>query len=864
MIGPVDESEHGLAPVYLPVAASAPSPRTTHGGVPPGSSHDEERRVATSPRWPGIRSLQTRILALFVPLLILVQVGSFVLIDTVGVAAARKTLGDELVAGARVFDRLLDQKAQRLVQEVRVLSADYAFREATATGDRETISSVLGNHGRRVDASFMMLVGMDDQVVADTLGRATGRVFAYPTLLARARNAGQASALVQMGGQLYQIAIVPVLAPLPIAWVAVGFAVDDALARDLHRLTGLDASFLTYASDGAWKMQASTLSKRERADLLRDVARGRYARTDAAGNAVDRGDAVVRMHALPAGPGEAATVVLQKPLAAALEPFRRLQRQLAVGSLAAVLISILASTIIARGVARPIRELARVARRIASGDYSTASIAPRNDEVGELAAVFGKMQKGIATRESRILELAYRDALTGLPNRTHCGDRLELALARARETNAPVAVLLLDLDHFKYVNDALGHSIGDLLLREVGARLQSVVKSGVDMVARLGGDEFAVVVPGADVASAREVAKAIQSALEAPMTPDGHVVDARASIGIAVAPEHGTERSTLLRRADIAMYAAKRNDLGMAIWDDRYDRDGRERLSLMSDLKKAVEGDELVLVYQPKVPLDGSFGCFAEALVRWQHPSRGLVPPSEFIPFAEQTGYIRAITQWVLARAVRQCAEWRRRGLAMNVSINISARDLMDAELPERFAGLLRQHGCSAQWITLEITESAILDDPGHAVENLQRLRALGVALAIDDYGTGYSSLAYLRRLPLHELKIDKTFVIGLTSDASDALIVRSTIDLAHNMGLAVVAEGVEDAAVLESLRAMQCDMVQGYLISRPLAADELAAWMREPLRTAVTPGGAKMNAPGEPAPVMAGGIRSMRSAATG
>ena len=218
--------------------------------------------------------------------------------------------------------------------------------------------------------------------------------------------------------------------------------------------------------------------------------------------------------------------------------------------------------------------------------------------------------------------------------------------------------------------------------------------------------------------------------------------------------------------------------------------------------------------------------------MRWQHPTRGLVPPIEFIPFAEQTGYIRAITQWVLAHAIAQCAAWRGDGLPMNVSINLSARDLIDPELPERFAALLQEHGCAAQWIALEITESAILDDPEHAIDNLERLHALGCRLAIDDYGTGYSSLAYLRRLPVHELKIDKSFVMGMARDASDAVIVRSTIDLAHNMGLTVVAEGVEDDATLERLRALGCDMVQGYLLSRPLAATDMVAWMRSSVWT--------------------------------
>jgi len=284
------------------------------------------------------------------------------------------------------------------------------------------------------------------------------------------------------------------------------------------------------------------------------------------------------------------------------------------------------------------------------------------------------------------------------------------------------------------------------------------------------------------------------------------------------------ERSSLMRRADVAMYAAKRGNLGVLAWDDRYDQHSRERLSLMGDLRKALDENELTLMFQPKVALREAAEHHAEALVRWHHPARGLVPPNEFIPFAEQTGFIRTITQWVLARAIAQCAAWRRDGIPINVSINISPRDLMDIRLPDRFADLLQAHGCAAHWIALEITESAIMDDPARAIENLGRLHALGCQLAIDDFGTGYSSLAYLRRLPVNELKIDKSFVMNMARDASDAMIVRSTIDLAHNMGLKVVAEGVDDEAVLERLRLLGCDMVQGYLLSRPLGAAEMRA----------------------------------------
>jgi diguanylate cyclase (GGDEF)-like protein len=776
-----------------------------------------------------MRSLQSRILALFLLLMVIVQAGGFVLINTVGMSAARKTVGEALVAGARVFDRLLEQDTQRIVQGARLMSADYAFREVISTGDRETIASVLVNYGKRIDASLMMVIGLDQRVVSDTLGVAVDKPFPFPNLIAQAEQNQQSSAMVLINGQLYQLVVVPVMAPIPVAWVAIGFAVNDALAQDFKGLTRLQVSFLSRESRESWRIQGTTtLTNSERLTLLDDVGANRYAKSDDDGNAIFSDASVTRVLNLPARPGETVIAVLQEPLSSALEPFRRLQQQLALISLLAVVVSIIASVAIARGITRPVRELARVARRIAAGNYSELPAASRSDEIGELATAFKNMQQDIASRESRIMDLAYRDTLTGLPNRALFADLLDKAIADAATAATPIAVLLMDLDHFKYVNDTLGHPIGDLLLREVAVRLQTVGTGEGDVVARLGGDEFALLLPGGGVAEAQRLARAILRALELPMTLQGHVVDVSASIGLAVFPEHGGEGATLLRRADIAMYAAKRNNCGVAVWDEAADQHSSERLSLLGDLRKAVDNDELILAYQPKVALRGAGGeHYAEALVRWRHPTRGLVQPMEFIPFAEQTGYIRAITQWVLAHAIAQCAQWRLDGLPMNVSINLSTRDLMDATLPDRFVALLKRHRCSAQWITLEITESAVLDDPAHAIKNLERLHSLGCKLAIDDYGTGYSSLAYLRRLPVNELKIDKSFVIGMATDAGDALIVRSTIELAHNLGLSVVAEGVENDATLDRLRAMGCDMVQGYLLSCAMGVAETAVWMR-------------------------------------
>ena len=815
---PLDRDTGAAAPRQLPLVGRAG--RLAHAVT------DALSALVPNPDRP--RTLQTHILALFLLLMVGVQVGAFILINTVGMAEARKSIGEDLLSGALVFSRVLDQEEQRLVQGARLMSSDYTFREVIASGDRDTIASVLAKYGRRIDASLMMIVALDDQVVGDTLNIATGRSFVFPELLAEAEASGKASAMVLINGQLYYLVVLPVLAPTPIAWMAIGFVVDDALTQELRRLTHLDVSFFTRQANDHWLLQASTIAPDRRAALLGELAADRFAGQDAEGNAQYGGEAVTRVIALPAQAGERVLAVLQEPLASALEPFRRLQRLLTFISFAGILVSVFASVAIARGIARPVRALASVARRIAGGDYSTAPTPSRVVELGDLGAAFRSMQDGIASRESRIMDLAYCDPLTRLPNRTLCNDRLDQAIASAERNRSSVAVLLMDLDHFKYVNDTLGHGIGDRILCAVTARLEQVLERRTDTLARMGGDEFAILLPGGDAIAAENVAKAVQHALEMPIIPEGHHLAVRASIGIAVYPQHGRERSILLRHADVAMYAAKRNKSGYALWNDDYDAYSRERLVVTNDLRRAVDEDELRLVYQPKVSLEGEGEYHAEALVRWDHPVRGRVAPAEFIAFAEQTGHIRAVTQWVLGRVVEQCALWRKDDLPMNVSINLSAQDLMDSELPDHVAALLDRHGCAAKWITLEVTESAILDDPDHGIRSLERLSALGCRLAIDDYGTGYSSLAYLRRLPVHELKLDKSLIAGMRGDSSDALIVRSTIELAHSLGLSVTAEGVEDEETLEGLRALDCDVVQGYLLSRPLDAGELAAWMRE------------------------------------
>ncbi len=431
--------------------------------------------------------------------------------------------------------------------------------------------------------------------------------------------------------------------------------------------------------------------------------------------------------------------------------------------------------------------------------------------------------------EEALRHQAWHDALTDLPNRSLLRERVAAALGDPPDAPRPLALLLLDLDHFKEVNDTVGHEQGDALLRQVAARLRGMVRAG-DTVARLGGDEFAVLLPGADAAGATRVAVDIRAVLDAPLRVADQVLRVGASVGIALAPAHGADGTTLLRRADMAMDTAKRGRRGQALYEPAQDRHSPERLARIGALRAAIERGALALHYQPQVDLASGRVCGVEALVRWPHPDpgQGLIPPDQFIPLAEQTGLIAPLTDWVLAEAIRQARVWQRAGLLLAVSVNLSMWNLHDPALPARVAGLLREHGLSSAWLRLELTESALMADTDRTLDVLARLSALGLRLAVDDFGSGYSSLAYLKTLPVDALKIDKGFVHEMATDATDTAIVASTVALGHALGLRVVAEGIEDRATWELLAGMGCDVAQGYHIARPLPPDALERWLHE------------------------------------
>ncbi len=780
-------------------------------------------------RW-RFRSLESRIVTLFLVLIIVVQVLSLLVIQKGIDHNARTSIGRELANGEKVFVRLFRQKEQTLRDRATsLLARDTAFVTAVGTDDRATIESALDNSGRRIRASLTMLVGADRQIKASTNSAQAASIAAMVQgKLDEAERSGGANGIAMVDQMPFQIVVVPVKAPIVIGWVVMAFPIDKQLAKDMQELTSLQVAILTRTADGAWRAVDATLTREAQASVasqLGAVPNGPLAPFDLL---IDGASYSARLLSIGHDGGASTSVVLARSIDEVAAEYRDLERWLIGLSVVGTIVAAIASILTAKHIAQPLRQLAGTAQRLERGDYSGSVESNRGDEIGALALAFNSMRDGIAKREQEIRRLAYWDSLTNLPNRAQFVLLLDESISAARSSAQSVFVLMMDLDRFKHVNDVMGHNFGDALLRQVAERLrlEIVVTHASAQVARLGGDEFAVLLPGADLAQAHAIARRVLAALERPLSLDDQTVDIGAGLGIAGFPLHAAGGEALLSMAEVAMYCAKQRKDGAVVYDARIDKSSETSLGLLTELRHAIERDEFRLHVQPKLRLDTGEVVGVEALVRWQHPLRGNVFPDEFIPFAEQTGFIRVLTRWVLDQSAALCRELALQGVHLKFSVNLSTRDLLDGELPAKFGETLARHQLSAQSFCLEITESAIMDDPVRAQHTLERLHAMGVELSIDDFGTGYSSLAYLKRLPVDELKIDKSFVLNMENDIGDTKIVRSTIDLGHNMGLRVVAEGIESEAVWRLLAALGCDQGQGYFMSRPMPGDQLLAWI--------------------------------------
>ena len=479
-----------------------------------------------------------------------------------------------------------------------------------------------------------------------------------------------------------------------------------------------------------------------------------------------------------------------------------------------------------RLIFNPIAIISRALKLEALGKKSEDLPIVKTKETEDLVNAFSEMSRQVHTRQTELEYRALHDSLTSLPNRTLLLDRIEQGIHTAKRESHQFSLLILDLDDFKEVNDTLGHLAGDNLLIEVGGRISRSLRD-VDTVARIGGDEFSILLPNTDEEQAIITSQKILSSFHEVIKIDNVDVSISASIGIAIYPEHGDDVHTLLRHADVAMYVAKRNKIGFDIYNKEQDEHSISRLSMTRDFRYAMDNEKLSINFQPIFDVVNKNIVAVEALSRWNHPEHGFVSPERFISLAEQTGLINALTYWVLDKAIKQVSSWHALGYQVCVAVNLSVFSFKDPQFIGELRSVLKKYNFPSEKLKLEITESAMMENPLHAIEMLTEIQEMGIKLSVDDFGTGFSSMTYLKQLPVDELKIDKSFIIGLDQDESNDAIVRSTIDLAHNLGLKVVAEGVETESVNKLLSKYQCDMAQGFHLSRPIPAEDMEVLLK-------------------------------------
>jgi diguanylate cyclase (GGDEF)-like protein len=766
-------------------------------------------------------------------------------------AQARQALD----VASRVFQEALTNRSAQLGNSVRLVSSDFGFRQAVALREQETIVSVLENHGGRIDATLSVLLTPEGELIAGSGQPVSPDQIRL--LFKDMRLSGQdfVSDIVHIGDNAYQMVIVPVKAPQLIAWVAMGFALNTALANQIKALTDLDISFVYSSGTKAAELLATTLpaqdyrslttlldgsvrplvaletpffelnidyrdganstQQQSRANTAKDHSSLSPLRNDSDFSVLDHPLLTTQRALDRSGTINALLHLSTAPWQAT---YQQARAQLLVIFGLGLALAILCAVALARSITEPLRLLTQFASAIGLGQ-ALQTPAITKGEVGVLSETLQKMQQDIQLREQQILFQAQHDTLTGLANRY----LVELQLPALLQSQ-PLWLLLINIKDFKHVNDAFGYKNGDSLLHQLSQRLRTANPAAA-MIARLGGDEFLLVSPQP---IQWQDLHTLQQQLSTDFSLDNSRLNLKLALALYQVPAQADSANDALRRVEIAMVHAKTSPQLIAEYQPGQDESHQRELTLLHDLPLSLQSGHMFVVYQPKVSLTTRTASSAEALIRWQHPQLGFVPPDEFIRLAEHSGLISRVTDWMIVQVISQLASWRSAGLELTVAVNLSAYDLLSKDLPGQIGALLQQHQLPASALALEVTEGAVMQDPQQVIQNLQVLRGMGIELAIDDFGTGQSSLAYLKRLPVHEVKIDRAFVKDIEHNHNDALIVNTTTELAHGLGLLVTAEGLENVAGLAKLQAAGIDKVQGYYFSKPLKAEEFSKWISE------------------------------------
>ena len=761
------------------------------------------------------RSLSTRLTVQFAIVFAAAMLAVSAALWTFIAGDTSKQVEHQLQTSGAVYDRLWDQRAHEMQNAAQLLARDFGFRAAVATGDTATVQSALGNAAARLGVRTAFIVGLDGKVIGidpAVSGQEADRLW-------QPLDDGQLSGVATLAGKPRRLVAAPVLAPMLIGWVVFAPELDKHEMLSLERLSAipLHAAVLV-ESNGRWSQATGSISHVP--DLPEQMHSGRLQRDTSLQVDVDGQRSITLAKPLPTfSSGDRAVLLLAYPKSEALAAARRLQLALALLTLLGLALAALATWRAAARITQPLARLDHAAESLAKGEHVEVRVRGR-DELARLAGSFNSMVAKIQERERRIAQLAFNDVLTGLPNRTMFQQQLEHAFRSLAGEDTRIALHCLDLDQFKAINDTLGHPAGDALLVETGRRLTEAARG--HFVARLGGDEFVVLqIVRGERNAAERLAESLIEAVGHRLTIEGAQLVPSTSIGIAIAPGDGADAGTLLKNADLALYRAKEAGRGTyAFFETGLNERAQQRRQLETDLRLALERGEFEVYYQPLFDLQHNRICSFEALLRWHHPKRGLVSPVEFIPVAEDTGLIVPIGAWALREACRGAAGWPEH---IRVAVNASSVQFHRGGFHETVVQALGGSGLDPSRLEIEITESIFLEGSEATLKLLHGLRGLGVRVALDDFGTGYSSLSYLQSFPFDKLKIDRSFIQNILTRPGASAIVRAITDLARALGIETTAEGVEETAQLNELRAHGCTSVQGFLFAQPMPEREVA-----------------------------------------
>ncbi|MCO7226465.1 EAL domain-containing protein [Pleionea sp. CnH1-48] len=771
-----------------------------------------------------MKSLQTKIFALFVLILIVVQAVSFWIAYQTNQQLQDLKLSNQLTTADAVFDAYYNNRSYYLAAFSETAAKDFGLKEVFEEDTRSFLAA-LNNHRKRIDADISVAVAPSGKVVGQLLvtkqddgsakvkvGKEQGQNFRYMEWL----YLPDQTQLYELEGLLYQISFAPLKnGELLMGWIGFGYVIDEAVAKEFAAQTGLKTGFfIDDPTQKKWSVLSFSEAKQDvsQVNALLESIRMQQESTDI----------LYSLHTIGEVNDKKVQLIMYNLHDDILATLEDRWLQLLIMILITVVLSLISAYVISEGITNPIKQLVSQAQYIAGGNYDIKVSIDNSAELEQLSKEFTAMQEAVLMRENKISHRLYHEPLTDLPNNNLLIQQLDEM--NASEESLEYAVVLLNIRRIRDVNDTLGRAVGDDVIKEVGRRL-SALGSGFSLF-HIGGDEFVVVCHQTSEANLEPVIQQISERFEAIFHYQSISFHLQVQLGIAISPLHGRNAISLMQKADTALRLAKQKNAFSQLYNVQLDFNTVERLHLVNSLKTAIENEQMVLFYQPKLSLKTGRVKEVEALVRWLHPVNGLIAPDTFIHIAEQTGQMDALTQWVMNEACEQYHRWRKRGFAISIAVNVSAENLNQKGFKDKYFDLLQSKNIPVEAIILEITEDAVVNDSNKALEVLNDLREQSVRISIDDYGTGYSSLAQLKHLPVNELKIDKSFVQRLLLDDDDQIIVDSTIALAHNMGLSVVAEGVEDLSTLEWLRDKGCEKIQGYFINKPQPADEFMAWL--------------------------------------